>query len=276
MGASTGLSMAATASPPPSLPPPSGGSPRSALDGELPWPANATAPRGAVPKAPLTPVTRTAPPAPLANQARARCSHAPRQEPSPGADGLLWHLPWGRGSLALGRGLVVLPLLALLLAGCLPWSRRSAGPPPGLRGNREDPALSGDGRLLASVVDRGGRATLLLQEQPSGRLVPLPQLGRLQPHRSPSLSWNGRYVALLVQEGDRSLPVLLDRLTGQLRRLLTPPGFQPQRLSLSPDGQRLALQLLQQGRSQVQVFDLSGLLEPDRPPGQPLGGGGPP
>lgn len=166
------------------------------------------------------------------------------------------------------------PLLALLLAGCLPWARRSAGPPPGLEGNREDPALSGDGRLLASVVERGGRASLLLQEQPSGRLVPLPQLGRLQPHRSPSLSWNGRYVALLGQEGDRSQPLLLDRLTGQLRRLLTPPGLEPQRLSLSPDGQRLALQLLQQGRSQVQVFDLSGLVEPDRPPGQLQRGGG--
>jgi hypothetical protein len=174
----------------------------------------------------------------------------------------------GRGSTARA------PLLALLLAGCLPWARRSAGPPPGLQGNREDPALSGDGRLLASVVERGGRATLLLQEQPSGRLVPLPQLGRLQPHRSPSLSWNGRYVALLGQEGDRSRPLLLDRLTGQLRRLLTPSGLEPQRLSLSPDGQRLALQLLQQGRSQVQVFDLSGLLEPDRPPGQLQRGGG--
>jgi hypothetical protein len=169
-----------------------------------------------------------------------------------------------------------LALLALLLAGCLPWARRSAGPPPGLQGNREDPALSGDGRLLASVVERGGRATLLLQEQPSGRLLPLPQLGRLQPHRSPSLSWNGRYVALLGQEGDRSQPLVLDRLTGQLRRLLTPPGLEPQRLSLSPDGQRLALQLLQQGRSQVQVFDLSGLLEPDRPPAQPQRGGGAP
>lgn len=200
-------------------------------------------------------------------------SHQPRRScgaPVRRDSTIRWGLPirWdSAGALAL---------LALLLMGCLPWARRSAGPPPGLQGNREDPALSGDGRLLASVVERGGRATLLLQEQPSGRLLPLPQLGRLQPHRSPSLSWNGRYVALLGQEGDRSQPLVLDRLTGQLRRLLTPPGLEPQRLSLSPDGQRLALQLLQQGRSQVQVFDLSGLLEPDRPPGQPERGGGAP
>ncbi|MEB3321409.1 MAG: hypothetical protein VKI81_01140 [Synechococcaceae cyanobacterium] len=143
-------------------------------------------------------------------------------------------------------------------------------------GGREDPALSGNGRLLATVVQRGGRATVLLQEQPGGASLPLPSLRRHQPHSSPSLSWNGRYLALLVQQGSRRLPVIQDRLTGRLHRLPQPGGREPQRLSLSPDGRRLALQLVHAGRTRVEVLDLGALLEPDPPGGGTIRGGGPP
>ncbi len=132
---------------------------------------------------------------------------------------------------------------------------------------RHDPALSGNGRLLASIVDSSGRSTVLLQEQPSGRLLPLRHLRGHQPHRSPALSWNGRYLALLLQQGDRSVAAIEDRLTGQLLRLPPPPGSSLEGLSLAPDAQLLALQLVQGGQQRVQLFDLSGLLEPDRPGG---------
>lgn len=82
--------------------------------------------------------------------------------------------------------------------------------------------MSGDGRVLASVVERGGRDTLLLQEQPSGRELPLRHLRRFQPHRSPSLSWNGRYVAVLIQQGSRRLAVIEDRVNGNLLRFPYP------------------------------------------------------
>ena len=72
---------------------------------------------------------------------------------------------------------LLLTALSLLVSGCSAggWlARRSAGPVGVFNGNsRQEPALSGQGRFLASVVDRGGLATLLLQEQPSGRIVPL-------------------------------------------------------------------------------------------------------
>lgn len=140
--------------------------------------------------------------------------------------------------------------------------------------NRQDPALSGDGHLLASIVDQAGRPTLLLQEQPSGRRIRLRHLGGHQPHSSPSLSWNGRYVALLIQQGNRRQAVVEDRASGALQRLPLPADLEPQRISLAPDGQRLAIELLRNGRSQVQLFDLSGLLEPDRPGGLTAVGGG--
>jgi hypothetical protein len=157
-------------------------------------------------------------------------------------------------------------LIALLCSGCGSWSwgRRSAGPAGLGASNRQDPALSGDGRVLASVVERGGRDTLLLQEQPSGRELPLRHLRRFQPHRSPSLSWNGRYVAVLIQQGN-----------GNLLRFPLPGDQEVERLSLAPSGRRLALEVVHNGINRVQVFDLANQLEPDLPAGM-LSGGGPP
>jgi Tol biopolymer transport system component len=170
------------------------------------------------------------------------------------------------GLLALATG-----LLPWLLVGCdgSLWSRRSSAPAgfSGTADNRRDASLSGDGRLLASVVERRGRGRVLLQEQPGGRVLPLRHLGGQLPHRSPSLSWNGRYLAVIVQQGSQRAVLIEDRLTGRPLRLPLPGDVIPEQLSLAPDGQRLALELLRQGRSQVQVFDLSGLLERDTPPG---------
>lgn len=167
--------------------------------------------------------------------------------------------------------------VAMTCQGCAvsPWlARRSAGP-TGVLGqgvDRLEPTLSGNGQWLASLILRDGTPTLLLQEQPSGRRVPLPNLRGRTPHRSPSLSWNGRYLALIVQQGPRRLAVVEDRASGRLHRLQLPMGLEPERLSLAPDARRLAIATVGQGRPQVQLFDLSGLLEPDLPPAQAIRG----
>lgn len=132
---------------------------------------------------------------------------------------------------------------------------------------RGEPALSGDGRLLASISWSNGRRAVMLQELPSGRVLPLRHLRGHQPHRSPALSWNGRYLALLMQRGDSTIAAIEDRLSGRLLRLPPPPGARLEQLSLAPDGQMLALQLVQDGQQRVQLFDLSAQLEPDRPAG---------
>jgi hypothetical protein len=172
---------------------------------------------------------------------------------------------------------MALALIPLFCVGCGAgrWlGRRSAGPTGGLgqQADRQDPALSGNGRWLASVVEQNGTPTLLLQEQPSGRRVPLPRLRGWTPHSSPSLSWNGRYLALLVRQGARRLAVVQDQATGRLHRLPLPPGLELERLSLAPDGRRLAIAAVGQGRPRVRLFDLSGLLEADLPPAQAVRG----
>ena len=169
--------------------------------------------------------------------------------------------------------LTSLALLAihLGLVGCgdLGLHRRRAGPAGLSLGgqDREQPALSGQGEWLASVVERNGRQTLMIQAQPSGTEVPLPPLRRFEPHDSPSLSWNGRYVALVGQAGGRRRVLILDRASGRLLPLQLPGDLQPEQLSLAPDGRRLALAGISRGRRLVQVFDLANLIEPDLPRG---------
>lgn len=158
-------------------------------------------------------------------------------------------------------------MLSLSLSGCWGRSERSAGSLPDR--SQEEPALSGDGRLLAVISDRRSRPSVQLRELSSGQILPLPQLARHQPHSSPSLSWNGRYLALITQRGRRRLAVVADRLSGRLHPLPLPGDRDPIRLSLSPDARQLALQVADRGQWRVELLDLSPMLEPDRPPATP-------
>ena len=139
---------------------------------------------------------------------------------------------------------------------------------PGI-GDQQDPALSGSGRLLATVAERSGRRSVRLVERSSGQELPLNGLHWGTPHRSPSLSWNGRYLALILHRGERSEIVVLDRALGRLRPLPLPGDRIPQAVALAPDGKRLAVQLLHRGQQDVELFKLPAH-EPDLPPGAPL------
>ena len=58
-----------------------------------------------------------------------------------------------------------------------------------------------------------------------------------------------------------------DRLSGRAHPLRLPSGRNPVRLSLAPDARRLAVQTAERGRWQVEILDLSGVLESDNPGG---------
>ena len=76
-------------------------------------------------------------------------------------------------------------MLAASLMGCSGRVERAGD--IGLNRSQQDPALSGDGRLLAMISELRGRPTVLLRNE-NGSIQPVPQLRRHQPHSSPSLS----------------------------------------------------------------------------------------
>ncbi|HJN34495.1 MAG TPA: hypothetical protein QF700_10305 [Prochlorococcus sp.] len=132
-----------------------------------------------------------------------------------------------------------------------------------LQRSQQDPALSGNGEMLAVIVDQRGRPTVQLRDLRDGKILPLRHFSRHQPHSSPSLSWNGRYLAVITQKGNRRLTIIEDRLTGRIHPLPLPGGRDPVSLSLAPDARQLALQVADQGHWRVELFDLSQILEPD-------------
>ena len=204
-------------------------------------------------------------------------SSAPSHPPAVAAAPVVLHRATTAPASTTKHLLPLACVLGLALSSCaLMPLRRQPSAPTGLGAeSRQQPALSGDGRLLASLVERAGRTTVLLQERQSGRVLPLRHLRNRQPHSSPSLSWNGRYLAVVVQQGGRRQAVIEDRATGQQHPLFLPAGQEPQQLSLAPDGQSIALELIQSGSQRLQLFSLSAMLEPDRPPGLRESGGGP-
>ena len=148
------------------------------------------------------------------------------------------------------------------MAGCSGRTQRA--PSSLLPEQQQEPALSGDGSKLAVIVDQRGRPTVQLKNLRGGGRLQLRHLNGQQPHSSPSLSWNGRYLAVIIQRSNRRLVLIEDRLSGRAHPLRLPSGRTPVRLSLSPDGRQLAVQTADRGRWQVELLDLSGLLEPDR------------
>ena len=136
--------------------------------------------------------------------------------------------------------------------------------------NQRDPAVSGNGEKLALIVDYQGRPSVELRDLRNGKVLPLRHLSRNQPHSSPSLSWNGRYIAVIGQRGVRRLVLIEDRLTGRSHHLPLPGDRTPVRLSLSPDASQLALQIADKGQWRIELFDLSGKIEPDQPVGRGL------
>ena len=108
------------------------------------------------------------------------------------------------------RGVVAVGVLFAIQA-CGPDARRAPG---GLMERQQtDPAVSGNGAVLALIVDQRGRPTVQLRDLRSGQPLPLRHLNGQQPHSSPSLSWNGRYLAVITQRGNRRMALIEDRLT---------------------------------------------------------------
>jgi len=110
---------------------------------------------------------------------------------------------------------------------------------PGLNSTGRDvePALSGDGNLLAFVSDRSGGAggrDIYLYDRSAARLIDLPGVNSVAHEQMPSLSPDGRYLVFVSERragpGERDL-YLYDRIASQL---LPVPGLNSPREEIDP------------------------------------------
>jgi Tol biopolymer transport system component len=134
------------------------------------------------------------------------------------------------------------------------------------RFNDEQPALSGDGRLLAFVSNREGTRSIWLYDLRDRRFIPLPRLNRRDAiAESPSLSYTGRYLAYLASDTARPEIELYDRATQQAQIITIGYRGWFRNPKLSPDGRYIAFESGTRGQWDIEVFDRGSNIELDIP-----------
>lgn len=160
-------------------------------------------------------------------------------------------------------------LLALPLTGC-GGGTPVATPTLNTPYQEQQPALSGDGRLLAFSSNRAGSQGLYLYDLQARRGIDLPGLNRRGASaESPSLSYTGRYVVFVTQAGGRSALMVYDRATNRSEFLAQGYPGQVRDPSISPEGRFIAFQGDRQGQWDIELIDRGPKTELDLAPGSP-------
>lgn len=166
--------------------------------------------------------------------------------------------------LALSLG-----IMGLVIA-CNPSDR--FGEPSALnsRYSDEQPALSGNGRLLAFVSNRNGKRSILVYDLQQQRLIPLPSLNRQETiAESPSLSYTGRYITYIASDQGKPALLLYDRATQQSQILTQWYRGWVRNPSISPDGRYVVFESGSRGQWDIEVLDRGANIELDIPDGVP-------
>jgi Tol biopolymer transport system component len=130
----------------------------------------------------------------------------------------------------------------------------------------EQPALSGDGRLLAFVSNRNGTRGISLYDLRLQRFINLPRLNRSDAiAESPSLSYSGRYIVYVASDRARPEVELYDRATQQIQVVTTGYRGWVRNPSISPDGRYIAFETGIRGQWDIEVLDRGPNIELDIP-----------
>lgn len=170
-------------------------------------------------------------------------------------------LPWAIGAI-----------LAPWLTACESANLQSLPVALNSRYNDGQPALSGDGRLLAFVSNRNGSSQIFLYDLQERRFVDLSGLNAYQAiAESPSLSRTGRYITYISSLQGRPDIVLYDRATRRSEILTQGYPSWLRNPHISPDGRYIAFETSRRGQWDIEVLDRGPNIELDLLDGTPVG-----
>lgn len=139
------------------------------------------------------------------------------------------------------------------------------------RYNDQEPAISGDGRILAFITNRNGVSQIAVYNLRLKRFVELPGLNQSnQIAESPSLSRTGRYLVYLVSDRGRPAIALYDRAISKANILTTSYQNWIRNPKISPDGRYVVFETSRRGQWDIEVLDRGPDIELDVADGTPL------
>lgn len=133
----------------------------------------------------------------------------------------------------------------------------------------EQPAISGNGRIIAFVSNRAGKRQIRAYDLERSRFIDLSGLNQRDTiPQHPSLSQTGRYLVYLAAER-RGRPEirLYDRLTRRSRVLMDSDRGGMRHPSISPDGRYIVFESGESGQWDLKAIDRGTNIELDRPDG---------
>ncbi|NEO26195.1 MAG: TolB family protein [Kamptonema sp. SIO4C4] len=170
---------------------------------------------------------------------------------------------------------VLLRCLVLLavtfLAACGEQEAQLAPATLNSRYNDEQPAISGDGRLVAFVTNRKGVSEIAVYDLAQDKFLDLPglnQSGKIA--QNPSLSRTGRYIVYLVSEQGRPAIALYDQAINQAKILTTSYRHWLRNPKISPDGRYVTFETARRGQWDIEVLDRGPEVELDIADGTPI------
>ncbi|MEA5467925.1 biopolymer transporter Tol [Spirulina sp. 06S082] len=174
-------------------------------------------------------------------------------------------------ALITKRGFFGLFLAIGLLGGCGDSTPQLGSVSLNSRYNDQEPALSGDGKLLALVTNRNGISQIAVYSLQQKRFLDLPGLTRNgQIAESPSLSRTGRYLVYLVSDRGRPAIAFYDRAIAKADILTTSYRNWIRNPKISPDGRYVVFETSRRGQWDIEVLDRGPDIELDVIDGTPL------